>query len=188
MTKHQEVEKQERREGAWELQVPEPPEVEEKDCGMEEKDFGMEEEEVYVMEYEKKKEGKEEKKEEDDTADSKKKKQQPEDSSEEQKNQDQDVEKQKIFVDFDDTSSFTLEQLRAHFEKYDVVENIGVFRDHAVVTLKSPVIAQNLAGRSHTLQRTLEQGGCVPLRLRGGSGRGAGVPPRQQRNSTCPFR
>ena len=176
VTSHREVERQEEREAAWELKVPEPPE--------EEKNGGEEEE------------TKKEEKEKDDSDDEDVGEFVPEEKGpakggeEEVKRQreQEEARRKKVFVDCDDPSTVTLDQLRRHFEHHDTVENMYMFRDHAVVTLKSPMIAQALAGKNHTLQRTLEQGGCVPLRLRGGSGRGRGVPPRQQRDNTCPFR
>ena len=186
VTKHRELERQERREEAWELQVPEPPEVEEIEDGKKE-EKGKEE----VKEKEEKE--KKEKKEEDHGCEEEEVEfevEKPSEKTREEVRRQREEElarRKKIFVQSDDPS-VTLDDLRAHFEQHDIVENIYLYRDHAVVTLKSAVVSQSLAGKVHTLQRTPEQGGCVPLRLRGGSGRVRGVPPNQQRDNTCPFR
>ena len=176
VTKHGEVERQEGKEAAWELQVPEPPEVEE---GQKEK-----------QEDQKPKKKEEDGEEVEEKACNPVEEGPTKDSLEEMRKQEEQeaVRRKKIFVHCDNPSSVTLEQLKLHFQQYDTVENIFMFLDHAVVTMKSAVVAQSLAGRTATLQRAPELGGCVPLRLRGGSGRVRGVPPRHQRNIVCPFR
>ena len=96
--------------------------------------------------------------------------------------------KDKIYVSSHDILSVSLDQIRAHFEQFDAVMDITALDDSVMVTLKSESIVKALAGKNHTLHRAPEQGGCVPLRLRGGSGRVQGGPPYQQRDNTCPFR
>ena len=93
-----------------------------------------------------------------------------------------------IFVSSPQLSSVGLDQIRAHFEQFDTVIDITMIDNIVMVTLKSKSIVRALAGKNHTLHRSPEQGGCVPLHLRGGYGRMQGEPPYQQRNNTCPFR
>ena len=202
VTSHREVERQEKREAVWELQVPEPPEVEEGKVEDGEVENGeVEDGEVEDGDVE---DGEGEEGKGNEKQNLKKKKEEDMEEThgepmeegpaevnpeEVKRQQEQEVaRRKKIFVDCNDLSSVTLEQLRGHFEQYDKVDNIYMFRDHAVVTIKSAFIAQGLAGKNITLQRSAEQGGSVPLRLRGGSSRGRSVPPRQQRDNVCPFR
>ena len=96
--------------------------------------------------------------------------------------------KDKIFVSSHELSSVGLDQIRAHFEQFDTVIDITMIGNTVMVTLKSESIIRALVGKNHTLHRAPEQGGCVPLRLRGGRGRMQGEPPYQQRDNTCPFR
>ena len=193
VTSHREVERQEKREAVWELQVPEPPEVEEGKVEDGEVENGeVEDGEVEEGEGDEKQNLKKKKKEEDmEETQGEPMEEGPAEVNHEEVERQQEQEvarRKKIFVDCNDLGSVTLEQLRAHFEQFDKVDDIYMFGDHTVVTLKSAFIAQALAGRNITLQRSAEQGGSVPLRLRGGSSRGRSVPPRQQRDNVCPFR
>ncbi len=87
-----------------------------------------------------------------------------------------------------DDETVSVDDLRQHFEQYGEVKEVSMSTNCSVVTLASSVLVQSLAGRTHTLVRPPESGGSVPLRLRGGSGRGRRVPPRQHRQANCPFR
>lgn len=113
----------------------------------------------------------------------------PKEAEEELRAQQQEaaLKQKQLFVDYN-MSDVTVAQLRKHFEQFGLVEEVllpSTPLAPAIITFGTAAIAESLVGRSHTLQLTV--GGCVPLRLRGGSGR-ARVPPRQQRHNTCPFR
>ena len=95
-----------------------------------------------------------------------------------------------VFVEHS-CSDLTGQELRQHFEQFGEVEEVQLSSAPlapAIVQFQSAVLAESLMGKSHTLQHSVGRGGCVPLRLRGGSGRARRVPPRQQRHNICPFR
>ena len=101
------------------------------------------------------------------------------------------VQQKQIFVDYN-CSAVTKEELQQHFQQFGKVEEVLLScapLTPTTVTFQSAVVAQSLVEKTHTLQHTEGRGGCVPLRLRGGSGgRGRRVPPTQQRHNTCSFR
>ena len=205
MTRHQDVERQERKEEAWELKVPGPPGESEPPEGKKEGEDTEQEEDEKKEEGDKEKEEEDKEKNHEQGDDKVKKKEETcEDKDEEDdgveegpsKQSDEElkvqrevegVRRRKLFVSYSG-SAVTLDQLQAHFEQYGKVEDVSMLEEEAVVTFTSAVLPHSLAGATHSLQRATMEGGSVPLRLRGGSSRGRGVPPRQQRENTCPFR
>ena len=95
-----------------------------------------------------------------------------------------------VYVDYQ-CSDVKEPEIRKHFEQFGQVEEVQLATsplNPTIVVFKSAALATSLFGQTHILQHTVGRGGSVPLRLRGGSGRGLRIPPRQLRHNTCPFR
>ena len=109
--------------------------------------------------------------------------------------------RRKIFVSFDD-KTVTKEELEKHFAAFGEVKDVFIvppFHNFAEITFTSDATAvfvssftgqpgQEEGERRHSLHRPGVPGGSVPIRLRGGSGRGHRVPPLQQRHAVSSFR
>ena len=177
---HKDHEKDQKKDDEWELEIPD---LEEKEEEVKQKEEGDEDPNDDDKEKEKE--------EEMEKPDPLKEEASDEDKEQYRRFREDDArERRKLFVSLD-KSDVSEEDLRRHFEQFGEVLDIFLvppFNNFAVVTFFSPVLAQSMVGRNHTLQRP---GGSVPLRLRGGSGRMRGVrgvPPTQQRNLVCPYR
>ena len=106
----------------------------------------------------------------------------------------------KVFVSYEN-KQVSKEDLEEHFAMYGKVRDVFItlpFNNFAAITFDSDATAEFILSSSgrpgeegerlHSLQLPGAQGGSVPLRLRGGSGRGCRVPPTQQRNAVSSFR
>ena len=109
--------------------------------------------------------------------------------------------RRKLYVSFDD-KTVTKDELEKHFVVFGEVKDVFIlppFQNFAEITFASDATAvfvstfsgqpgQEEGERLHSLHRPGVPGGSVPIRLRGGSGRGHRVPPLQQRHAVSSFR
>ena len=201
---HTEEKKEEKRRAAWEEVeelgkipgwVQEEEEEEEQEEDQEESSTSWQEEE----QEEKKKAGLEDE-EVEDPEEKDRLEAEGGDDPEEQRRMEQEK-RRKLFVSFDD-KTVTKEELEKHFAVFGEVKDVFIvppFNNFAEITFASDATAVFVASftgqpgqeegeRRHSLHRPGVPGGSVPIRLRGGSGRGHRVPPLQQRHAVSSFR
>ena len=207
---HTEVKKEEKRRTAWEEveelgKVPgwvQEEEEEEQEGPQEQQEGGHEESSTSWQEEEqeeKRKAGLEEE-EVEDPEEKDRLEAEGGDDPEEQRRREQEK-RRKLFISFDD-KTVTKEELEKHFAAFGEVKDVFIvppFHNFAEITFASDATAVFVASftgqpgqeegeRRHSLHRPGVPGGSVPIRLRGGSGRGHRVPPLQQRHAVSSFR
>ena len=211
MVSHTEVKKEEKRRAAWEEveelgKIPgwvQEEEEEQEEQQQEEQQDGGQEESCTSWQEEEREEKEKADLEEEEVEDPEEKdrlKAEGGDDPEEQRLKEKDK-RRKLFISFDD-KTVTKEELESHFAAFGEVKDVYIlppFDNFAEITFTSDATAvfvssftgqpgQEEGERRHSLHRPGVPGGIVPIRLRGGSGRGHRVPPLQQRHAVSSFR